>query len=120
MLAKNHDYLKFYKEEMSIRKMLKYPPYYYLALVSISSRDYEGGFKEANKIGNYLRSKLGNSIILGPTTSSAFKINNIYHYQIIIKYQKEDNLISTLNFIIDMYKNNNKIDVEVDFNPIRI
>ena len=50
-----------------------------------------------------------------------FKINNIYHYQIIIKYQKEDNLISTLNFIIDMYKNNNnKIDVEVDFNPIRI
>ena len=29
-------------------------------------------------------------------------------------------LISTLNFIIDMYKNNNKIDVEVDFNPIRI
>ncbi len=120
MLAKNHDYLKFYREEMSIRKMLKYPPYYYLALVSISSRDYEGGFKEANKIGNYLRSKLGNSIILGPTTSSAFKINNIYHYQIIIKYQKEDNLISTLNFIIDMYKNNNKIDVEVDFNPIRI
>lgn len=120
MLAKNHDYLKFYKEEMSVRKMLKYPPYYYLALVSISSRDYEGGFKEANKIGNYLRSKLGNSIILGPTTSSAFKINNIYHYQIIIKYQKEDNLISTLNFIIDMYKNNNKIDVEVDFNPIRI
>ena len=120
MLAKDHDYLKFYKEEMSIRKMLKYPPYYYLALVSISSRDYEGGFKEANKIGNYLRSKLGNSIILGPTTSSAFKINNIYHYQIIIKYQKEDNLISTLNFIIDMYKNNNKIDVEVDFNPIRI
>ena len=120
MLAKNHDYLKFYKEEMSIRKMLKYPPYYYLTLVSISSRDYEGGFKEANKIGNYLRSKLGNSIILGPTTSSAFKINNIYHYQIIIKYQKEDNLISTLNFIIDMYKNNNKIDVEVDFNPIRV
>lgn len=120
MLAKNHDYLKFYKEEMSIRKMLKYPPYYYLTLVSISSRDYEGGFKEANKIGNYLRSKLGNSIILGPTTSSAFKINNIYHYQIIIKYQKEDNLINTLNFIIDMYKNNNKIDVEVDFNPIRV
>ncbi len=53
--------------------MLKYPPYYYLVLVSISSRDYEGGFKEANKIGNYLRSKLGNSIILGPTTSSIFK-----------------------------------------------
>ena len=38
----------------------------------------------------------------------------------MIKYQKDDNLINTLNFIIDMYKNNNKIDVEVDFNPIRV
>ena len=119
-LSKNHDYLGFYKEEMQIRKMLKYPPYYYLTLISISSKEYELGFKEANKIGNYLRSKLNNTtIILGPSMASIFKVNNIYHYQIIIKYQKDDNLINTLNFIINMYKTNNKVSVEVDFNPIR-
>ena len=49
--AKKHDYLSFYKEEMSIRKLLNYPPYYYITLVNISSRNYEDGFKEANKIG---------------------------------------------------------------------
>ena len=120
VFSKNHNYLSFYKEEMSIRKMLNYPPYYYMVLLVITSRDYELGFKEANKIGTYLRSKLNTSIILGPTTASAFRINNIYHYQIIIKYKREDNLISTLKFIDDNYKKNNKVDVEVDFNPIRM
>lgn len=120
VLAKTHNYIAFYKEEMKMRKMLKYPPYYYLTLISISSKEYENGFKEANKIGSYIRSKLNNSITLGPSMASSFKINNIYHYQIIIKYQKEDNLYDTLNFIIEMYKSNNKIDVEVDFSPIRI
>ena len=120
-LAKEHNYLAFYKEEMSIRKMLKYPPYYYLTLVNISSKEYELGFKESNKIGSYLRNKLsGNTIILGPSMASIFKVNNIYHYQIIIKYQKDDNLIDTLTFIINMYKTNTKIDVEIDMNPIRI
>ena len=119
-LSKNHDYFGFYKEEMQIRKMLKYPPYYYLTLISISSKEYELGFKEANKIGNYLRGKLNTTtIILGPSMASIFKVNNIYHYQIIIKYRKDDNLINTLKFIINMYKTNNKVSVEVDFNPIR-
>ena len=119
-LSKNHDYFGFYKEEMQIRKMLKYPPYYYLTLISISSKEYELGFQEANKIGNYLRSKLNTTtIILGPSMASIFKVNNIYHYQIIIKYRKDDNLINTLKFIINMYKTNNKVSVEVDFNPIR-
>ena len=105
---------------MKIRKMLKYSPYYYMTLISITSKEYNTGFEEANKIGNYLKSKLNNSIILGPTTASMFKINNIYHYQIIIKYQKDDNLYETLKFIDNMYKSNNKIKVEFDFDPIRI
>lgn len=119
--AKNHDYLGFYKEEMKMRKLLKYPPYYYIVLINIMSKEYENGFKEANKIGNYLRTKLNNNtIILGPSMANIFKINNIYHYQIIIKYQKDELLTNTLNFIINMYKTNNKINVEVDFNPIKI
>lgn len=120
-LAKNHNYLGFYKEEMAMRKLLKYSPYYYMVLVSISSKDYELGFKEAGKIGSYLRNHLSNStIILGPTSASAFKINNIYHYQIIIKYQKDNNLLESLKFIDNMYLSNNKVTVEIDFNPNKI
>ena len=49
-----------------------------------------------------------------------FKVNNIYHYQIIIKYRKDDSLMKVLKFIIDMQVKNNKIDVSIDFNPSRI
>ena len=120
-LAKNHDYIDFYKEEMKIRKILKYSPYYYMVLVSITSKDYELGFKEANKIGSYIRNNIGNdSIVLGPTMANMFKVNNIYHYQIIIKYRKDDSLMKVLKFIIDMQVRNNKIDVSIDFNPSRI
>lgn len=120
-LAKNHDYIDFYKEEMKIRKMLKYSPYYYMVLVSITSKDYELGFKEANKIGSYIRNNINkDSIVLGPTMANMFKVNNIYHYQIIIKYRKDDSLMKVLKFIIDMQVKNNKIDVSIDFNPSSI
>lgn len=120
-LAKNHDYIDFYKEEMKIRKMLKYSPYYYMVLVSITSKNYELGFKEANKIGSYIRNNISSdSIVLGPTMANMFKVNNIYHYQIIIKYRKDDSLMKVLKFIIDMQVKNNKIDVSIDFNPSRI
>ena len=120
-LAKSHNYVDFYKEEMKIRKMLKYSPYYYMVLVSITSLDYEFGFKEANRIGSYIRNNINkDSIVLGPTMANMFKVNNVYHYQIIIKYRKDDSLMRVLKFIIDTEKKNNKIDVSVDFDPSKI
>lgn len=120
-LSSKHDYLSFYKEEMQMRKMLKYPPYYYITLIRVSTKDYDLGFKEANKIGNYLRSNISHeSIILGPTMANMFKINNVYHYQIIIKYRKDDKLLGSLKVIDGIYRQNNKVEVELDFNPIRI
>ena len=120
-LAKDHNYLKFYEAEMNIRKTLSYPPYYYLTLVNITSRDYELGFSEANKIGDYLRKNVSpDTKILGPSMASVFKINNIYHYQCIIKYKKDDKLNNILIKIDEIYKTNNKVDVSIDVNPIRV
>ena len=119
--AKNHDYLSFYKEEMAIRKQLNYSPYYFITLVRISCKDYEEGFKHANKIKDYLEKNLSsNTILLGPTMASMFKINNIYNYQCIIKYKKDLKLKDTLINIDNIYKTNNKVNVEIDVDPIRL
>jgi len=119
--AKEHDYLNFYKEEMKIRKLLNYSPYYFITLVKISCKDYEEGFKHANKIGDYLKKNLSkDTIILGPTMASMFKINNIYNYQCIIKYKKDDKLINVLTTIDNVYKTNNSVNVEIDVDPIRL
>ena len=98
-----------------------YPPYYYITLVNISSRDYDLGFKEANKIGEYLRKYLDkNTKVLGPSMANIFRINNIYHYQCIIKYKYDNKLNSVLTKIDEIYKVNNKVDVSIDVNPIRV
>ena len=119
--AKVHDYLNFYKEEMNIRRELCYSPYFYITLVNISSRDYDMGFEEANKIGNYLRKNLGEGTkVLGPSMANIFRINNVYHYQCIIKYKKDDKLNEILRNIDNIYKVNNKVSVDVDVDPVRV
>ena len=120
-LAKDHNYLKFYEEEMIIRKTLSYPPYYYITLVNITSRNYELGFSEANKIGDYLRKNVSDGTkILGPSMANVFRINNVYHYQCIIKYKKDDKLRNILLKLDEIYKTNNKVDISIDVNPIRV
>jgi len=121
LLAKEHNYLKFYEEEMKIRKVLSYPPFFYITLVNITSKDYELGFSEANKIGSYLRKYLSNdTVVLGPSMASVFKINNVYHYQCIIKYKYDDKLNKVLTKLDEIYKINNKVDMSIDVNPIRV
>jgi primosomal protein N' (replication factor Y) len=119
--SKNHDYLKFYEEEMKIRKVLNYPPYYYITIVNVTSKDYNEGFSEANKIGNYLKKYLSKDTqVLGPSMANVFKINNIYHYECIIKYKHDDKLIPVLTKLDEIYKTNNKVDISIDVDPIRM
>ena len=114
--AKNHDYLGFYQEEMKIRKQLKYSPYYYMTLVKVASKEEVVARMEIQKIYRSLGRNLKSSILLGPTSAGLYKVNNIYYYQIIIKYKKEDALYPTLTKIVDYYKSNSKIKIMIDFN----
>ncbi|MBR3210053.1 MAG: primosomal protein N' [Bacilli bacterium] len=116
--AKNNDYLYFYNEEMKIRKVLKYPPFYNLCLIRVSGKDYDTVYTEASKISSYLKNNIS-AIVLGPTTSSMPKINNVYYVQIIIKYKKTSDVISHLKFISDRYKKG-KIQLLIDLNPIKL
>lgn len=121
VLSKKHDYLNFYKEEMKIRKQLSYSPYYYIVLVKIVSKDYDTSFIEAKRVGEYLRSNLkDNAIVLGPAMARVFRINNVYYQQCIIKYQKCNNLENVLFKIDQYYRGNNKVNIEIDIDPIRV
>ncbi|MFQ8643059.1 MAG: primosomal protein N' [Bacilli bacterium] len=118
--ASKHDYEKFYREEIKIRKALKYPPFYNLAYIRISGKKYEEVTDEASKIAYYLKKEIPNNIILGPSTANMPKINNIYYMGIIIKFKNTAEIIDSLVFINKKYSTNNKVKVEVDLNPSKI
>ena len=119
-LVKSHDYLSFFREEMAIRRKLSYPPYYYLVSIKVISPKYEMARDASMMVANILKEKLTSSTVLGPTVSSVFKMNNLYRFSVLIKYKKEDMLYTTLEQIIDYYKANPKIKIDIDFNPNQV
>ena len=119
-LSKNHDYEVFYDEEIKIRKKLFYPPYSLIALIRVGGKDFNTTIKEANKIGDYLRKKVDKEIVIGPSVASLSKINNIYYFEVIIKYKDKKNIVKLLNEIRVLEENNSQINVEFDINPINL
>ena len=119
-LTKKHDYLSFYQAEMNIRRQLKYPPYYYLCSIRISGKDALYLFDEAMKIKRSLERNLDSVILLGPSSGNLFRINNIFRYQIIIKYKEDKALREILFKVVDHYRINTKVKVDIDFNPSQI
>ena len=118
--AKENDYESFYKEEMKARKLMKYPPYYYLVSLNISSKDSKQALIEAKKCEKVCLKYLDKTIILGPSPATVFKKQNIYHYQLILKYQYQDNIYEVLEKLVEYYVSISKVNLEVDFNPIHL
>ena len=117
---KKQDYVDFYKKEMRIRKELKYPPYYYMVSIKIISNNYEMARDESNKVKKYLDKNLSdNFIVLGPSTASIFKLKNNYYFQILIKYKKEENLMSVLSELNDLYTSD-KVKLDININPLNL
>ena len=106
---------------MFIRKKLNYPPYCFITLIKISSKDFNYGIGEAKKISEFLKRSLSNTTtVLGPSIANILRINNNYNFQVILKYKKDDKLYNALNELLKIYEGNSKIKVEFDFNPINL
>ena len=119
--VRENNFNKFFAYEMNIRKILKYPPYYYLVALKIVSKDYNIALENATKIVNYLKKNVSSSsIVLGPSTASLFKFNNTYRFQVVIKYRFDDKLFKILKYLDSIYINENKVNLEIDIDPLHI
>ncbi|MEH7512456.1 primosomal protein N' [Gottfriedia acidiceleris] len=119
--AKTQDYVAFYEEEMKIRRSFRYPPFYYLVLISIAHSDLIKTVKVSEQIAGYLREYLSEgSIVLGPVASPIAKIKDHFRYQCVIKYKSEPALYDVLNRIQQYYQDETdkgKLQLTIDFQP---
>lgn len=119
--VQEHNYKKFYDYEMNNRHKLDYPPYYFITSIKIASKDYDIASKEITKVKKFLEQNLAkDTVILGPTTASMFKINNVYRFQITLKYKRDPKLLETLHELDKLYMLNNKANIEIDNNPLSL
>lgn len=121
LTARTQDYDKFYQQEMVKRKISSYPPFYFIALITVTHEDMMHAYAETDKIAKYLRNTLSEqSILLGPVASPIPRIKNRYRYQCLIKYKHEINLDEALRKILDRYqgqKSNDGLTISIDMNP---
>src|SRR5699024_7811829 len=85
-LASEYDFKGFYEKEMTMRRTFKYPPYVFLALITITDENLGKVIDVAKRFAEILVMVLCSvSIILRPIPSSVTLIKKRYFYQIIIK-----------------------------------
>ncbi|MDG5788247.1 primosomal protein N' [Evansella sp. AB-P1] len=119
--VKQHDYVSFFKKEMVLRKQGGYPPYYFLTIVHVSDTDLTKVVQVAEKICQFIKSKLSTeSSIFGPVASAIPRIKDRYRYQCMIKYKVEPNLSKVLQEIIQTYQtemSRSDLSIVIDTNP---
>jgi primosomal protein N' (replication factor Y) (superfamily II helicase) len=120
-LAGTQDYDRFYNQEMIARKIHKYPPFYYLTLVTVSHEELMKAVSVTEKITRFVTSRLSQeAIVLGPVASPIPRIKNRYRYQCLIKYKKEPELKTALKAILDHYQQETatgSLQISMDLNP---
>ncbi len=117
-LTSTYDYQNFYRCEMNFRRQLKYPPFYYLTLVKVLSKNEQKALEISTIIAKILNRDCKESTILGPSMSNVFRINNVYRYLVLVKYKSEPRLYEVLEKILNHYKTQPDFSIEVDFNPL--
>ncbi|MFS0656075.1 primosomal protein N' [Bacillus sp. 179-C3.3 HS] len=120
-LTKQHDYEAFYEQEMMHRRHQSYPPFYFLAMVTVSHEDVMKAAHVSDQIAQFLKMNCApNTRILGPAASPIAKIKDRYRYQCVIKYKRENELSSLLKKIQDHYQKEleqKQLMISIDMNP---
>lgn len=116
--AKEQDYMKFYNQEIELRKVLKYPPFYDIIKIEVSDFDEKTAQDVVNTVyENLLKTNENSMQIVPPMPSPINKIKNRYRWRIIIKCILGNNAINKINLSINAIKTTNNTRISVDVNP---
>ncbi len=121
-MAEKQDFDAFYEEEILTRKLMIYPPYCDICVVSVQSLDRGIAEKTINEVFGKIKTLIESEysavkvIILGPAAASIPRVNNRYRYRMIIKCKNNAEFRKMLGEATKI-KTMNDATVWVDMNP---
>ena len=97
-----NDFVSFYNEEIKVRELFKYPPYYEASRLLIS-----GDYKNMYYAANYFKKAYGmlvsdNNLCLGP-----IYLKRLRGVQLIIKHKDYDKMINLVDEVIAKFRDKN-------------
>lgn len=116
--ASTYDYEKFYKNELSYRKRLSYPPFRTIAYLLFMGKDFQTIYKFAKETKLYLENLDESEFeVLGPSTPYISKLNNTYRVKLMCKYRNNKRAIEIFKELKERNIKNNKVKISVIVNP---
>lgn len=93
--TQSHDYNGYFKSEMKMREMFKYPPFYKICNILFTSENESEAIDSSKKAFGYLnativKNSITNVELIGPNPSVYSKIKRKYRWHIIMKYRPND------------------------------
>ena len=114
--AINNDYLGFYEYEITNRKTFKYPPFYNLLTIKLSSKNSIKLKDVANKLANVIKEFNSSIIVLGPSLIK--KEINKFVVDLTLKSKKKADLTEISKILISSLVSNNSINISFVFSKL--
>ena len=116
-MAARQNYELFYRKEMEYRRMQGYPPYQFLASVTLAGKNEEKVIKGMVNLVDVLNHELGdNAVVLGPTIPFIPYEGNNYLRTALIKFKDYKLVRPILKKIIPIY-NSNSLHLSINIDP---
>lgn len=109
---KNNDYQSYYEQELRVRRLGKYLPYYNVIKVTLKGTDEQKTIHTLTKIKQRILAKNSHFSILGPTADFILFKQNRYHYSITLKTPRHIKVRSLLDYLDKTYHNRYYIDID--------
>ena len=117
-LGARQDYELFYRKEMEMRKLQSYPPYTFMAAITLSGKNEDTIIQAAYDSVDFLNENFKNDgTILGPSTPYIAKIRDQIMRNVIIKFRNYDISHEILAKYIALFSNRNGISVSINIDP---
>ncbi|MBP3361470.1 MAG: primosomal protein N' [Clostridia bacterium] len=121
IMAAQHNYLKYYQDEIRMRKILWYPPFCDIILIGFSG----GVRQDTDDCSKAFRAYVGKGdfTVLGPLPCAVSKIKNKYRFQILIKCSPDKDITDRLVAAREKCRANlnfEDVTIIIDKNPVHI
>ena len=116
--AARQDYELFYRKEMEMRKLQFYPPYVYLASVTLRAKNEESVIENTYRIVDFLNDEfMDTAQILGPSTPYIPYDMGLHVRCILVKFRDPDKAHKIFEKMQQLFAYNNQYELLINIDP---
>ncbi len=127
-LAAKQDFRTFYESEIKLRKLLVFPPFCDIALLTLTSNDENELLKASAKLSEKLRCRMEEEysdiplIAYGPFEAPVYKVENKYRMRMVLKCKNNKRTRAMLSELLSYFDSSgaNGLFLSVDINPTNL